>query len=243
LVEQKGYKSPNDLGKAYRELTRKLGERAPEPPGANTAPEAEDAFYKFAGRPEKPEDYKFGLPEGVPEHIPYDANFATEFKNWAHKAGLNPRQASALHDAYITNAAQQMAAVQQNMAERIESAHKVLTKEWGGEDSPDYRMNVEYARRALVQLELKDALMEGGLLDQRGRVTNPRVAKALSRIGAKMFGEDTMYAGPSASVNNPFSKQSFNMTEQARIIKSDPARAATLVRASGQSPADFGLDG
>jgi hypothetical protein len=47
--------------------------------------------------------------------------------------------------------------------------------------------------------------------------------------------------GAAAGGPNPFAKDSFNMTEIGRLIKSDPARAKALAKAAGESPAKFGL--
>ncbi len=241
LVEQKGYKSPNDLGKAYRELSKKLGERVPEPPADDADTEAWDAYYKSIGRPDTPEKYEFKIPEGVPENIPYDSDFATKFKNWAHKSGLTPKQAQSLHDQYVNDFAGQMGTVQEQVTEKVQTAHAAIQKEWGDAESEGYRQNVELARRAMVQLDLKDDLTGSGLLDADGNVTSAKVAFALARVGSKMFGEDKMFGGPSAGIKNPFSDQSENMTQQSMLIKNDPGRAKQLILAAGKNPEDYGM--
>jgi hypothetical protein len=47
--------------------------------------------------------------------------------------------------------------------------------------------------------------------------------------------------GSSAGGPNPFAKDTFNMTEIGKLIRSDPARAKALAKAAGESPAKFGL--
>nr|BDD44477.1 scaffold protein [Bacilli bacterium]BDD44721.1 scaffold protein [bacterium] len=41
--------------------------------------------------------------------------------------------------------------------------------------------------------------------------------------------------------NNPFSKDSFNMTEQGQLIRNDPDKARELIKQAGGNPALFGL--
>jgi hypothetical protein len=243
IVKAKGWKNQNEAIKSYKELVTKLGEPRLEIPAADAAKEVHDAFFAKLGRPATPAEYKFGVPEGVPETTPYDADFATSFKNWAHEAGLSPKQASAIHDNYVKSMATGIGAAQAAQSAKITGTHAALVKEWGDTDTEGYRRNVELARRAVQQLDLTASLKGAGIIDpQSGMVTDVKVAQALARVGAKMYAEDTMYSGPTAVTENPFDKSTFNMTKQAVMIKNDPARAAILIRASGQKPVDFGLE-
>ena len=242
LVSQKGYTSPNDLGKAYRELTAKLGERVFEPPAADADPSEWDAFHSKMGRPPAPDGYVFQLPQGVPENLPYDSNFATEFKSMAHTAGLSPRQAQIIHDGYVQKTAAQVGALQEQADARVEAAQQTIMKEWGAVDSDSYRRQVELARRTIKQFDLADSFVKAGLMEPgTGAVTDPKVAFAMARAGSKMFAEDAMFSGPGAGIENPFSDKTANMTQQSLLIKNDPHRAASLIRAAGKKTSDFGL--
>lgn len=242
VVQQKGWKDANDVVASYSELEKKVGEKSLTPP-ADDAEKAEwDAHHIRLGRPESAEAYTFGVPEGVPESMPYDQDFALEFRNQALDAGLTQRQASALHDGYVQRMAGQYAQANETANERIETAHKAIVADWGEPESDGYRQSHEFARRALNQLGLKEALTDAGLLQVgTGMVTDPRVAKALSRVGASMFAEDEVYSGPGAGITNPFSEKTFNQTDQHRLIRNDPQRAVSLIRAAGQNPGDYGL--
>lgn len=240
LVQKKGWKDLNSALASYRELESTLGKKIEPPPP--TADKAErDAFYAKLGRPQTAEEYKLGLPEGIPENAPYDGTFATAFKTWAHEAGLNPEQAKVLHDNYVKHTMGSFQQVAEAMTQRVGAAHAAITKEWGDPESEGYKRHVEFARRATRQLELEGAFKEAGLLDAYGQVTDAKVAFALSRVGAKMFSEDSMYSGPAGVQDNPFSERTFNMTRQALMIKNDPAKAEVLIRAAGKNPADFGI--
>ena len=242
LLEQKGWKDANAALKSYRELSAKLGERVLEPPKAD-APDAEvEAFYDKMGRPQTPDQYSFHLPEGVPADVPYDGNFAGKFKNWAHEAGLSPRQASALHDRYVQDMAGAVGQSQEARGDMITKAHTDIVREWGEPETDGYRRNVEMSRRAMTQLDLRDDLTASGIIDPAsGMITSSKMALALSRIGEKMFAEDTMYSGVASMGKNPFTDAEFNMTEQSLLIKNDPSKANTLIRAAGQKPEDYGL--
>jgi hypothetical protein len=241
IVKNKGWKDINAAILSYKELQSKLG-KAIEAPAPDADKATLDAFYAKIGRPETPEGYKLALPEGVPQDALYDAGFAAQFRAWAHEAGLTPKQASALHDKYVLSTMSEVTSVREKVNTNIKTAHNEIVKEWGDTESESYKRNVELARRTLDQLDLKETYREAGFIDPiTGMITNAKVAKALARIGAKMYSEDTMFAGPGAHLDNPFSQKSFNMTKQAQLIKSDPHKATVLIRASGQNPADFGL--
>jgi hypothetical protein len=101
---------------------------------------------------------------------------------------------------------------------------------------------VELGRRAIKQLDLQDSFTAAGLMEPgTGNVTDAKVAFAMAKIGAAQYAEDTMFGGPGAGIVNPFSDATANMTQQSLLIKSDPRKAANLIRAAGKTPADFGL--
>jgi hypothetical protein len=244
LVEQKGWKDANAAMKSYRELVSKLGEKTLAPPAEDAGQDEWDGFYAKMGRPEKPDGYQFNMPEGVPEDMPYDGHFAMKFKNWAHEEGLSPRQADALHAKYVREMAGSIGQQNEARVTQIEKAHGDIVKEWGDTESEGYKRNLEMSRRALTQLGVREDFIAAGIIDaQSGMITSAKVAKALARVGAKMFAEDTMYSGPASLGKNPFSEKEFNMTEQSLLIKNDPAKAATLIRAAGEKPEDYGLRG
>jgi hypothetical protein len=244
VVQQKGWKDVNDVVASYSALEKKVGEKTLAPP-SDEADKAEwDTFYQKVGRPNTAEDYSFSMPEGVPENMPYDQNFALDFRNMAHEAGLSQKQATQLHDAYVRRMGGDFSKVIETGNERVTAAHEALVKEWGETETDGYRQNHEFARRAMSQLGLKDALADAGVIQAHtGMVTDARVASALARVGKAMFAEDTLYSGPANTLNNPFSEKTFNQTEQHLLIRNDPGRAATLIRAAGQKPEDYGLTG
>jgi hypothetical protein len=242
LVQDKGWKDLNAPLKSYKELQAKLGEKVLAPPDHDAGQDEWNDFYSKMGRPEAPGEYNLPMPEGTPENIPYDRDFADKFKNWAHEAGLSPKQAQTLHDQYVKDTVAKLGNSAESRVAEIESAHKAIVEKWGDPETDGYKRQNEMARRAMVQLGLKDELMSAGVIDAAtGMIAKPNVALALARVGATMFAEDSMYSGPSSMGTNPFSAKEFNMTQQSLMIKNDPSKAATLIKAAGQNPAEFGL--
>ena len=244
LVEAKKWGSdPNQVVKGYRDLEAHAS-RALVPPGNDAKPEDWDAFYGKLGRPETPDGYAFALPEGVPDDMPYDDTLKTQFQVWAHEAGLTPKQAARMHDNYVQQAGQAYAQAVDSTNAMITDAHDDLVKAWGDPGSPGHQRNVELASRAVRQLggdELRDELTRFGFITQRGEVASAKITQMLAKVGEQLFAEDTVYAGPTAS-SNPFADgPHHNLTEQGKILRSDPKRARALIQAAGQDPALYRL--
>ena len=244
LVEAKKWdQDPNTLVKGYRELEAHA-KTALVPPKEDASPEDWDAFHAKLGRPDTPDGYEFKLPDGVPENMPYDDTFKTQFQNWAHEAGLTSKQAAIVHDRYLQEAANSYTKMVEDTAQQVTSAHDELVKKWGDKESPGYQRNVELAQRAIRQLggdELRGELTRFGFLTQRGEVASAKITQMLASIGEQLFSEDTIYAGPTSAVN-PFAEgPHHNLTEQGKILRSDPKRAKALIIAAGQDPTLYRL--
>lgn len=242
LVEAKQWGSIDDALKSYRELQTHAS-KALQLPGENATAEDWDKFYSKLGRPEKAEGYELKLnAEAIPQDFPYDEKSAIEFRNWAHEAGLTPRQAQMLHDKFVGYQSEAFVAAKEAAAKREADTHRELVSEWGDPDTASYKQNVELMSRAVSQLGLKSALAELGALSGDGAVRNATLAKALAKVGKELYAEDTLATTANGVLSNPFSDgDSFNLTEQGRLIRSDPRKAKALIQAAGKKPADFGL--
>lgn len=242
LVEAKQWATPDDAIRSYRELETHAS-KALRLPGDNATADDWNAFYSKLGRPEKADGYELKLnAESVPQDFPYDEKSAIEFRNWAHEAGLTPRQAQTLHDKFVGYQAGAFGAAKEAAAKREGDTHRDLVTDWGDPDTSTYKQNVELMSRAVAQLGLKSALVELGALGADGAVRNATLAKALSKVGKELYAEDSMATTASGALSNPFSDgDSFNLTKQGELLRSDPRKASALIRAAGKKPAEFGL--
>lgn len=241
LVEAKQWKSPDDAIRSYRELENHAS-KALKLPGENATAEDWDKFYAKLGRPETPDKYELRLnTETVPQDFPYDETSAIEFRKWAHEAGLTPAQAQSLHDKFVEYQANAFTSSREEMAKREGDAHRAIVGAWGDPDTSGYRQNVEFMSRAVSQLGIKDSLVKGGLVSGDGAVLDSKLAFALAKVGKELYGEDSVATNANGVLKNPFSDDHFNLTEQGRLSREDPKKAAALARAAGKNPADFGL--
>jgi hypothetical protein len=132
-----GYK----IATSYREAERMLGAAqgadrlaVPKDPADKAG---WDAVYTKLGRPEKPDAYKFEIPQGG------DSGFALEAGKWMHEAGLNQSQATTLNKQWNTYV--QQATERQALELSTRAAEEVtgITKEWGA----NVKINSELAAR------------------------------------------------------------------------------------------------
>ena len=245
-AEAKGWKSPADPAKAYVSLYQDYSKKTANAialPAADAPPEAWNEIYTKLGRPETPEGYEYSLPKDVPPDLPYDQTLAVNSKQWAHEAGLSPKQAQVLHDKFAVFQAQNYQQHFQAVEDRAAKAHETLTKAWGPEGSEDYKRNHELANRALRNMggeELISELKTVGALDANGRVLAPKLAATLAKIGGELYAEDAVYGGPTSG-ENPFAEKTESLDKQGKLIRENPKLAAALMRQAGVSPALYGM--
>ena len=241
LVAAKQWKSTDDAIRSYRELETHSS-KALHMPGENATAEDWNAFYGKLGRPETPDKYELKLnTEAVPEGFPYDEKSAIEFRTWAHEAGLTPAQAQTLHDKFVGTQAGGFTASREAAAKAEGDTHRAIVSQWGDPDTDGYKQNLEYTSRAISQLGIKDELTRLGALSGDGAVLSPKLVFALSKVGKEMYGEDSTVLNASGTISNPFSAEHENLTQQGQLIRSDPSKAASLIKAAGLNPAQFGL--
>ena len=179
MVATKGWRGPEDALKSYANLERLIGGDKIALPSSDAPPEAWDAVYAKLGRPERAEDYALVKPEGF---AGYSDELAAGFKQAAHSAGLSDRQAKALHDFYVSQAANRAA----EEAERADAASEELTGELRAKWGPQFDAKVALARRAAR------AFAPGEALDAlESSLEAPALLSLFARIGEAM-GEDRL---------------------------------------------------
>lgn len=241
VVEAKKWASGDDAIKSYRELEAHVGD-ALKVPGADAPAEEWDKLWGKLGRPEKPDAYQLKVDrENLPADFPYDENLAIEFRTMAHEAGLNPAQAQKLHDRFVAQQAKSFAGIGEAAAKREGDAHRAFVGKWGEPDTPSFKQNVELMSRAAAQLGISDSLKAAGLLAADGAIRDAKLGFALALVGKELYGEDTMATSAGGVLDNPFSDQSENLTKQGQLIRNDPEKARSLIRAAGKDPAIYKL--
>lgn len=247
IVEREGWKSGDDAVRDYSSLKKVLSETA-RLPAKDAKPEDWEKFFAKV-RPDKPELYEFKLPDKLPEQFPYDKEFADEWRQWGHEAGLHPMQAQKLHDKYVAKmadvfgkSASDSAARQAAEDKAVGDAHAALVKEWGPPDAATYKENVSYVDRLVNQeAGLMDAFKGSGFLAEDGAVKNPVILKTLAKWAKQLVAEDTLHKGEQSRGVNPWHNDTINLSAQAKLIESDPNRARELIRAAGKDPARWQL--
>lgn len=235
VAEAKGWDTLDKVVTSYRNLEAKIGDSL-RAPADDASAEEWQSFYSRLGRPEAASDYEFSMPEGLAEDFPYDAESADRFAEWAHEAGLSPRQAQGVHDRFIHNMNSQFSSMAQANSEAVDEAHAALVEAWGEPATQRYQRNVELTNRALRELggdRLAASLKDRGVITEDGAIADPAIAFMLHKAGERLFSEDRVF-GADAGRSNPFDRTSENITEQGRLLRGDPDLARTYIRAANR---------
>lgn len=192
LIETKGWnkdaKGLNDvLGRAlegYVGLEGKLGRKGVLLPGKDAKPADLDAFYGALGRPEKPEDYVFSVPEGV-EASETDVAFHKHMAPILHKAGLRQDQLNLLAEGFNAFSAKVAGDGEQATADQMVTATATLKAD--PEFGPKYNENLELANHAVRALGGEPLVAE---LAASGFGRFPSVVKAFWKMGQAIVEPD-----------------------------------------------------
>ncbi len=232
-----------------REMESLIG-RSVRFPGEDAGEEEISRFYDRITerlRPSDPSGYEFSLPEGLPEDLPYDSDFADAWRSFSHDTKLPASVSAKAHDWFLQHAAKAVEAQKADSKafyERLADAStKVMEEQWGPLGSDRYAANREHFNKAVDGLggdALMSELIETGVLDENRRVMAPRVVLALAQAGRAMFAEDRLELGSHAG-SNPFSDDTKNWDEQNSIIRDDPTLARRLIRSAGKDPQTYRL--
>lgn len=236
--------------KMVGEQAKKLGEAIIRP-GKDAKPEEIEAYREKIGAGKTPDDYVFEAPKNLPENLPYDGERAKGFAALAHKLEMTKAQAQAVHDWAIENGVNDFnnagSETAKRMEERAKAATAELAKVYGPVDGPQFKVNAAFAdkvlslggEKAVEELKELGAIAE---IDGVKYVQRPGIFELFAKVGSTLYKEDDVLRGDATSLDNPFvDGEKENLTEQGRLIKSNPSRALSLIAAAGKKPEDFGL--
>tara|TARA_R100001086_G_scaffold221738_1_gene139069 strand:+ start:3377 stop:4213 length:837 start_codon:yes stop_codon:yes gene_type:complete len=166
------YKDVESLAKTVVHQQKMIGSRVPLP---KTEEEKAELYGKL-GRPEEPAKYEVAVPEDYQQYFREES--MNEFRNVAHKIGLNNEQVQALMDFQINEINQQAQGYDASVVNQKEEVEQALKQEWGY----DYDKNVNSALRAVKVYgdEEVQELLQGELGN------NPALIKMFARLGKEV---------------------------------------------------------
>lgn len=128
-------KSEDDVYKQLDNLDSMIGKRPAGIPSKDASDAEWEKFYQAAGRPDEP-TYEFKAPEGLGEDVDL-SDLNSKASELFHKAGLNPKQAQKLYEAYIgleLQAGQSQTEAQAAKQAELDAEFDSIVKEQFGED-------------------------------------------------------------------------------------------------------------
>ena len=198
-------------------------------PGEDASDEDRAAFRAAMGVPETPDGYgdDAEIIKGI-EGLPEGYGPSEWIRELAHSQDMPQAAYEALVKREAEGVAQYMAdATKAAEAERKEAA-KGLKAKYG--DKTAEKMTL--GQRALNELG-KDVEGFGEFMAKNGLDQHPKFIEFAIRLG-EQFGESSFVDGAGGGgARNPWSKDSFNVTEQGRLMRENPARAKQLKAAAG----------
>ena len=196
------YKDVESLAKTVVHQQKMMGNRIPIP--KNDEEKAE--LYDKLGRPKEPEKYELNIPDTHRQHF-HDIAL-DNFKNVAHKIGLNNEQVNALIDYQVNELNSQQDFVNAGANNQKEEVEANLKKEWGY----DFDKNLKAAQRAM-HVYADDDLME---LMNTEVGNNPAVIKLFARLGADVTEDMTQN-----TQNNSLQVSPLDAKQQIQQIMAD----------------------
>jgi len=191
------------LAKTAVHQQKMIGNRIPMP--KNDEEKAE--LYSKLGRPDEPKNYEVDVPQDYQEYFREES--MNEFRNVAHKIGLNNEQVKALMDFQIAEINHEVENRGSQLNVQREEVEQTLKQEWGF----DYDKNVRAAQRALQVYGDNDVL----------ELMNTEAGNhpALIRMFAKLGGEVTEDMAKNTQ-NNRLAVSPIDAKQEIQQVMSDP---------------------
>lgn len=222
VATAKGWKTTEDAVKAYKELETKFSSTRPA-----DAPKDVAAYDAVVTPPQNAKD------------VGYNDKFATWFKGAAFANKIPVEAAKGLHDSLVAWAGENATADGEGrtaaLNEQVTKSATALHTAWGEPNTPAFARNLDMSMRAIRNLDpdLKTALIDTGAIVVVGgkeMVANHVIVRALSKVGAQMYAEDSVF-GEIAANSNPFDPSTLDLTAQSRVFQKDKSQAKSLIMA------------
>jgi hypothetical protein len=160
------------VARSYHSAQGLIGKKGLQVPAEGATPEQIAEFHKAIGVPDKPEDYKFTLPDGYKADDSRIGEWRKQFK----ELGIPAKQADKLVGAYLKEEQAALAAREQQF-----TAWENESKQAFGDKLPKVLNEVTYALR---EVDPSGELTK--LLDTTGLGSNKLVLQALSTLGVAL---------------------------------------------------------
>ena len=200
------FKDIESLAKTVVHQQKQMGNRIP-------IPKDEEGFkelYGKLGRPDEPTAYETKVPDDMADY--FGEPQLNEFKNVAHKIGLNQSQVDALIN-YQTGAIQnQLENEPAMLATQKEETETALKQDWG----LDYSKNMKAAQRAL-QVYGDQEIMD---LMNTSAGNHPAVVKLFARLGAEVTEDMTQN-----TQNNTLAANRLDAQDEINSVYNNPNHA------------------
>ena len=200
------FKDVESLAKTVVHQQKQMGNRIPIPKDE----EGFNELYTKLGRPSEASAYVTNIPEDMQEH--YSEDNLNQFKEVAHKIGLNQKQVDALieyqHGAIQSSIENEPAM----LAVQKEDTEQRLKQDWG----LDYNKNIRAAQRAL-QVYGDEEIMD---LMNTSAGNHPAVVKLFARLGAEVTEDMTQN-----TQNNTLAANKLDAQDEINAIYSNPQHA------------------
>ncbi len=201
------FKDVESLAKTVVHQQKLLGSKIPLP----KTDEERNELYTKLGRPETADKYEVTIPNDMEHFMPKED--ISQFKNVAHKIGLNNEQVNALMEFQVSATKNAMDNQGNVLNQEKEQSIEALKKEWGYE----YDKNVRAAQRAL-NVYGDNELQK--LLSETSAGNNPAVIKFLATIGKEVT-EDMAQN----TTNNRLATSPLDAKEEINNVMADPKHA------------------
>ena len=201
------FKDVESLAKTVVHQQKLLGSKIPLP----KTDEERNELYTKLGRPETADKYEVTIPNDMEHFMPKED--ISQFKNVAHKIGLNNEQVNALMEFQVSATKNAMDNQGNVLNQEKEQSTEALKKEWGYE----YDKNVRAAQRAL-NVYGDNELQK--LLSETSAGNNPAVIKFLATIGKEVT-EDMAQN----TTNNRLATSPLDAKEEINNVMADTSHA------------------
>ena len=175
------YKDVGEFVKGHVNLSKLVGAKGVIVPSDKATPDELNKFYNDLGRPEKPEAYKFNMPEKLNPSLKITPDGQKTFAEAVHKMGLSQKQADGLNSWYLKWVSDAMDKRDASQGEEMKKMESELKGKWGEK----YDSTIA-GSKALIESKVGKEKAQA-LFDKYGN--DPLILEFLGET-AKDYGED-----------------------------------------------------